>query len=781
MGDGPEGVGNNLNNVTTFPAPVLITATWDEDLNKKFGEALAQEHRSKGRNVIFAPTINIVRSPLWGRAAESMSEDPFLTSRMTVAVVQGIQSQQMVACPKHFAAYNQETNRFGLAPEFDAIDAIVDERTLHEVYLPAFKAAVQEGNAGSVMCSYNKLNGIHSCENPWLYERLKDDWGFSGFVVTDYYFAQRTTVSAALAGLDNSQPGGSWVDYYGLPDFFGELLVEAVDNGSVPFSRIEDMVARLWRPMFANGVIDRPVLGDENSVARTPAHLNLAQKLVEEGAVLLKNDNKTLPLTGNKYKSVAVFGADATNKSQVTELHGGFVLDTTMVVQSSVEYIKNRGQQENISTSYSEVYPGTGIFPTVPSEMFGTAGLNVSYWTTRDFSGTINRTLQVANITGSTYPSDLGAVWPEVFSARYEGTFYPNTTGLYHFSIYGNGGATLYLNDDVVANLNGSNFGMVVQGIVNLSADTPVSIRLDYSMATSVDPGIYGVSLGVNVADTNRYSRAIEVAEAADVSIVFVNDEHTEGLDSNLFLELPGDQNALISLIAAHSKKTIVVLNTNSAILMPWLDEVDAVIEAFYPGQQVGSAMAALLYGDVNFSGKLPVTFPRQYADVPTALKERFPGVSLKATYSEGLLVGYRWFDEHEIEPLFPFGHGLSYTDFKFSDLKLNLTHAKKAKFSLNATFKVQNVGEVVGKEVAQLYVTFPERANEPPKVLKGFQKTDSLEPNAELELSFSLAEEDLKIWDEKSKGWIFIPGLYTVSIGKSSRDLPLTETILLA
>ena len=226
MGDGPEGVGNNLNNVTTFPAPVLITATWDEDLNKEFGEALAQEHRSKGRNVIFAPTINIVRSSLWGRAAESMSEDPFLTSRMTVAVVQGIQSQQMIACPKHFAAYNQETNRFGLAPEFDAIDAIVDERTLHEIYLPAFKAAVQEGNAGSVMCSYNKLNGIHSCENPWLYERLKDDWGFSGFVVTDYYFAQRTTVSAALAGLDNSQPGGSWVDYYGLPDFFGELLVK---------------------------------------------------------------------------------------------------------------------------------------------------------------------------------------------------------------------------------------------------------------------------------------------------------------------------------------------------------------------------------------------------------------------------------------------------------------------------------------------------------------------------------------------------------------------------
>jgi beta-glucosidase len=625
------------------------------------------------------------------------------------------------------------------------------------------------------------LNGVHACENPWLYERLKDDWGFSGFVVTDYYFAQRTTVSAALAGLDNSQPGGSWVDYYGLPDFFGDLLVKAVDNGSVPFSRVEDMVARLWRPMFENGVIDRSVQGDENSVARTSAHLNLAQRLVEEGAVLLKNYNVTLPLAGNKYESIAVFGADATNQSQVSELHGGFVIDTTMVVQSSVEYIRARGQQENISTTYAEAYPGTSVFPTVPSEMFGTAGLNVSYWTTRDFSGPINRTIQVENITGSSYPSDLGAVWPEVFSARYEGVFYPNTTGLYHFSIYGNGGAILYLNDEVVANLNGSNFGMVVQGITNLSADTPVNIRLDYSMATSVDPGIYGVSLGVNVADPNRYPDAVAAAQAADVSIIFVNDEHTEGLDSNLYLELPGDQNGLISMIAAHSKKTIVVLNTNSAILMPWLGEVDAVIEVFYPGQQVGSAMAALLYGDVNFSGKLPITFPKRYADVATAPEERFPGMDLKATYSEGLLVGYRWFDEKEIEPLFPFGHGLSYTEFDFSDLKLNVAHSKKGDYSLNVNFKVQNVGGVAGKEIAQLYVTFPQRANEPPKVLKGFQKTESLSPNADVELSFSLNKEKLQIWDEESRDWKFISGLYTLSIGKSSRDILLTETIFLA
>lgn len=779
MGDGPAGVGNDLNNVTAFPAPVLITSSWDPGLFYLFGQALAQEHRSKGRNVVLAPTINLVRTPLWGRAAESMSEDPFLNGRMAVAAVQGIQSQQMIACPKHFAAYNQETNRFGLAPEFDAIDARVDERTLHEIYLPAFKSAVQDGHAGSVMCSYNKLNGIHACENPWLYDRLKSDWGFTGFVVTDWYFAQRITVAAALAGLDNSQPGGSLMDLYGFPDFFGQMLVEAVQNGSVPFSRVEDMAARLWRPMFELGVIDRPVEGNETTMARTQAHLDLAQRLVEEGSVLLKNSHQTLPLQKRKYRSIAVFGADATSKIQYSEKHGGFVIDSTTVVQSPLEHIKKRASEEGISVTYSEAYPGTDTFATVPSHMFGDPGLNVTYWKTVDWSGPVNRTINADNITLEDYPVELGATWPDIFSSRYEGTFYPNTTGLYHFSLYGNGNALLYLDGKLTANLNGSNFGMVAQGIASLTKNRPVTIRLDYSMGTSVDTGAYGVSLGVNVASPERYPDAIATAEKADVSIVFVSDQHTEGLDSNLGLQLPGDQNELISLLAAHSKRVVVVLNTNSAILMPWLDHVDSVVEAFYPGQQAGPALARLLFGDVNFSGKLTVTFPRSIENTPTSPTERFPGVDLVANYSEGLYVGYRWYDEFGVETLFPFGHGLSYTRFEFSHLVIDKRTIGKNNFTIETSFHVHNAGPVDGKEVAQLYITFPEEANEPPKVLKGFQKT-VINVSETAYLEFSLTKEDFNIWSKETRDWKFVPGTYIISVGSSSQDIRLKRTVVL-
>ncbi|KAL4900067.1 glycoside hydrolase superfamily [Aspergillus multicolor] len=787
MGDGPEGVGNNLANVTTFPAPILTVATWNKTLNNLFGSALGAEHKSKGRNVVLAPTINIIRTPLWGRAAESMSEDPYLTSKMAVEVTRGIQENKVVACVKHFAAYNQETDRFGLAPEFDAVDAVVEERVLREIYFPAFKASIQEGNAGSVMCAYNKLNGQHACENSWLLnDVLKNEWEFNGFVVTDWYFAQRSTVQAALAGLDNSQPGGDWTDYYGFPDFFGSLLEDAVGNGSVPRQRVEDMAERLWRPVFETGAVDSPSSGlaGIDVVARTQKHLDLAQEIVEEGAVLLKNEG-VLPLGQGKEKTIAVFGAGAADQAAVTELHGGFVLDTTMVVQKPVDYIRARAKQDNITVLYSEAYPGTNEFPTVPSSMFGSAGLNVTYWTSTDFSGFPNRTVHADNITAISYPADIGAVWPEVFSSRYEGTFYPNVSGRYHFSLSGNGGGRLYLDNKLVADMPGSNFGVVVQGVADLKADTPVPIRFDYSMGYSVDPGTYGISVGVNIPTENPslYEHAIATAEAADVSIVFVNDAHTEGLDSSLAMRLPGDQDEIISLIASQSRKTIVVLNTNAAILMPWLDSVDAVIETFYPGQQVGSAIARLLFGDVNFSGKLPVTFPASYEDSPTSNVSRFPGVNLTATYSEGLYVGYKWFDEFGVTPLFAFGHGLSYTSFEIGELAIVHTNSTSISTStsspgsgdadvmLTITTTITNTGPVFGKEVVQLYVRFPEAADEPPKLLRGFEKV-ALDVDDTAAVGFDFSREDLVIWNTEVEDWVLVPGVYGFLVGRSSGDI---------
>ncbi|KAI4674502.1 uncharacterized protein J4E88_008238 [Alternaria novae-zelandiae] len=777
MGDGPAGVGNNLNNVTAFPAPIAAAASWNTTLEYAYGQALAQEHMAKGRNVVLSPTINILRSPLWARAAETFSEDPWLTSRMAVAGVLGVQSQGALACPKHLAGYNQDTNRFGVGPDWDTVDVHIDERVLHELYLPAFKASVKEADAASIMCSYNKLNGFFACENDWLLNTtLRQEWGFQGFVVADWYFSTRSTVSAVMDGLDISMPGGSLEDSYGFPAYYGDLLVEAVENGTIPASRIDDMVTRTWRYMFKLGMVDNPVTGDAESMARTQSHLDLAQKMAEDGSVLLKNDDNTLPLSPQKYKHVAVYGVDGTNQSQVTENHGGFVIDTTMVVQSPFDALKLRaGKEGNMTVTYAEAYPGTGQFPKVPSSMFVDGGLNVTYYTTTDFSGPINQTDFVPNITSASFPKELWVSWPQVFSCVYEGTFKANTSGMYHFSLTGQGDAILHINGQVIANMSKANFGNTVQGIANLTAGDEVSLALNYSMGYSLSTGAYGVTLGVDVGNEARGKEAISLAEKADISIVFASDRHSEGVDSNIGLSLPGDQDAVISRIAKRSKKTVVILNTNSAIIMPWIDEVDAVMQSWYGGQQIGLALERLLFGDVSPSGKLPVTFPKTLDDAIKITSD------LIVPYEEGLNVGYRWYDEHKVDPLFSFGHGLTYSTFELGDLAVHLANSTATFGSerLICSTILTNTGTVSASEVVQLYVSYPEAAREPPKLLKAFAKVH-LEADQSTDVLLEVLMDDLRIWSEQKKGWDFVHGEYNFLVGFSASDIKVEGKMVL-
>lgn len=770
MGDGPAGVGNSLNNVTTFPAPVMAASSWNTSVQYAFGQAMAQEHMGKGRNIILAPTINILRSPLWARAAETLSEDPWLTTRMAVASVEGIQSQGAVACPKHFAAYNQDTNRFGLDPDWVTADAQVDLRTMHELYFPAFKASVQEADAGSIMCSYNRLNGDFTCENDWLLNQtLRQDWKFEGFVVADWYFSTRGTVKDVMAGLDISMPGGDLVDYYGFPAYYGDLLVEAVNNGSVPHSRLDDMVSRTWRYMFKLGQIDNPVTGSSTSDVRTQAHLDLAQLMVEDGAVLLKNDDSTLPLSQTKYSKIGVFGVGATDQNQVSENHGGFVIDSTMVVAAPLTSLQQRGAEGNITVDYAEAYPGTGQFGTVPSTMFKNGGVNVTYWTTTDFSGPVNQTDFIANITAASYPSELWQAWPQVWSAKYEGIFLPNTSGKYYFSLVGQGTALLYLNDSLVANMSFANFGNTVQGVANLEAGTEVSLRLEYDMGYSLSTGAYGVTLGVNVGNTTRDAEADALAASADVSIIFVSDRNSEGVDNGLGLSLPGDQDAMISRLAKLSKKTIVVVNSNSAILMPWIDEVDSVMEIWYPGQQVGLALERLMFGDISPSGKLPMTFPKSLNDTIVIHS------NIEVPFSEGLYVGYKSYDKTGVEPLFPFGHGLTYSNFSLSDI--DATAAGNDSSSVVVTSTLSNVGGVDARQVVQLYVGYPEAADEPPKLLRAFEKVE-LAAGASSTVTLSVKKDDLMIWNETTEDWAFVSGSYEFMLGFSAGDIQLTQSL---
>jgi beta-glucosidase len=777
MGDGPAGVGNNLNNVTTFPAPIAAAASWNTTLEYAYGQALAQEHMAKGRNVVLSPTVNILRSPLWARAAETFSEDPWLTSRMAVAGVMGVQSQGALACPKHLAGYNQDTNRFGIGPDWNTVDVHIDKRVLHELYLPAFKASVQEADAASIMCSYNMLNGFFACENDWLLNTtLRHEWGFQGFVVADWYFSTRSTVGAVMAGLDISMPGGSLEDSYGFPAYYGALLVEAVDNGTIPASRIDDMVARTWRYMFKLGMIDNPLTGGAESVARTQAHLDLAQKMAEDGSVLLKNDDQTLPLSPQKYSHIAVYGIDGTNQSQVTENHGGFVIDTTMVVQSPLDALKQRASKEgNMTVTYAEAYPGTGQFSTIPSSMFVNGGLNVTYYTTADFSGPINQTDFVPNITSVSFPKELWVSWPQVFSCVYEGTFKANTSGTYHFSLTGQGDAILHMNNQVIANMSKANFGNTIQGIAEFTAGDEVALSLNYSMGYSLSTGAYGVTLGVDAGNEARDEEAISIAEKADISIVFASDRHSEGVDSNIGLSLPGDQDIVISRIAKRSKKTVVILNTNSAILMPWIDEVDAVMQSWYGGQQIGLALERLLFGDTSPSGKLPVTFPKTLDDAIKITSD------LDVPYEEGLNVGYKWYDEHKIDPLFSFGHGLTYSTFELGDLAVHLAHSNATSGSegVICSTTLTNTGTVPASEVVQLYVSYPEAADEPPKLLKAFTKVH-LEAGQSTDVLLQVLMDNLRIWSKQKEDWDFVHGEYSFLVGFSASDIKLEVRMIL-
>lgn len=765
MGDGPAGVGNSLDNVTAFPAPVMAASSWNTTLQYEYGQALAQEHMGKGRNIVLAPTINILRSPLWARAAETLSEDPWLTARMAVAGTMGIQSQGALACPKHLAAYNQDTNRFGLGPEWVTVDSVVDKRTMHELYLPAFKASVQEADAASVMCSYNRLNGSFTCENDWLLNTtLRQEWGFEGFVVADWYFSTRSTVQAVMAGLDISMPGGDLTDSYGFPAYYGDLLVEAVNNGSIPHDRLDDMVERVWRYMFKLGQVDNPVTGDSTAHVRTQEHLDLAQRMVEDGAVLLKNDG-ALPISPEKYSKIAVFGVGATTENQVSENHGGFVIDSTMVVQAPLDAIKRRGSNENISVEYSEAYPGTGQFPTIPSSMFLGGGVNVTYYKTTDFSGPINKTEVVPNITIATYPPSLWQAYPDVFSAVYEATFLPNTTGMYHFSMYGQGTALLYLDDILVANMSYANFGNYVQGATYLEAGSEVKLLLNYDMGYSLSTGGYGITLGVDIGNQTRDSAADELAEWADISIIFASDRLSEGADSGLGLSLPGDQDALISRLAGKSKKTVVILNTNSAVLMPWIDDVDGVMDIWYPGQQVGLALERLLFGDVSPSGKLPLTFPKTLEDTIQITND------IEVPYSEGLYVGYKAYDQSGVEPLFPFGHGLTYSNFSLQGLEVSSNET-----AITAKTTLRNEGARNAKQVIQLYVGYPKAAQEPPKLLRAFEKTE-VDAGESKDVELLVKLDDLRIWNDSSEAWELVGGEYEILLGFSAADIQIKQT----
>jgi beta-glucosidase len=664
MADGPMGVrswagssaitNSSANPVkvetTSFPSGIAMGSTWDTALVQREGQAIAQEVKALGRDMILGPTVNINRVPLWGRNFEGYGEDPYLSGQMGVAYIRGVQGEGVIPSLKHFAANNEEFERHRL-------DEKIDERTLHEIYLPAFKAAIQQADVWTIMSAYEKVNGEYCAENPYLLtDILKKEFGFKGFVVSDWG-STYSTAPTVNAGMDLEMPGGPpakamltsprsimsgnsgvWLE--------ADKVLADVKAGKITEATIDDNVSRILRVILLSGIIDNPHAA--TGEVDTSAQQQIVREGETEGIVLLKNQNNLLPLNASKVHSIAVIGPNAL----VARTGGG---------------------------GSSLVRPKYAISPLQGIQKRAGAGVQIT-----------------------------------------------------------------------------SALGVGMEG-EDPAHDTPEARANDLKAAT-------------------------DAAAKADVAIVVVgryNKLESEGFDVKT-MDLPVGQDELIAAVEKANSHIVVVLNTGDPVTMTkWIDNTPALLDMWYGGQEGGNALAAILFGDANPSGKLPVSLPKEFEDSPAA--GNYPGQNLEVNYAEGIYVGYRYYDTKNVEPQFPFGFGLSYTTFEYSDLQvvpilpLGVNPPEKGE---TVSLKVKNTGQRAGAEVVQLYVhDGHSKIDRPMHELKAFSRVE-LKPGEKQTVKFVLDRSAFEYWSPQTKQWALDPGTFEIQIGASSRDIRLKAPV---
>ena len=753
MVDGPAGVREPP--ATAFPAGMALAASFDPALVENAGRTIAREAKAKGKHVLLAPTVNIVRAPHSGRNFESFGEDPYLAARMAVAYVKGVQAEGVMAAVKHYAVNNQEHERH-------TIDVRVDERTLHEIYLPAFRAAVQEGGAWSVMAAYNKVNGEEATENRYLLtEVLKRQWGFRGFVMSDWD-AVESTVPVLRAGLDLEMPHGRFLD--------APAVKRALQAGEITVDAVDDSVRRILRAMISMGLLDGAPR--DAGALETADHRRVALDAARAGIVLLKNERSLLPLDPARVRSIAVIGPNASvarlgggGSAKVIPTHSVSPLDA--LTRRAGAAIRIEHAPGAIALEDTSPVPADALRPDDGAGR----GLLGEYYTNLEFQGApALRRVEAVNFRwGTGSPAD--GFPPEAFSIRWTGTLTAPATGRYVLSLSSNDGGRLYLDDRAVIDLWSDHATLTGTTVVDLEAGTPRKVRIDYYEKQ----GNADVSFGWRRIEGDPLKDAAAAAARADVAIVFagLSDAiETEARDRE-DLDLPPVQVELIRSVAAANPNLVVVLNSGGPLLMDgWLDGVPTLLQAFYLGQETGTALAEVLFGDVDPSGRLPLTFPRRWEDSPAF--GRYPGAGGTVSYEEGLLVGYRHFDARGVEPLFAFGHGLSYTRFAFANLIANVGEE-----AVSVVFELANTGSRRGSETAQLYVrALRPRVPRPHRELKGFQ-TLTVEAGERRVVELRVPLDAFSVYDPGVHGWVREPGAYLVEIGRSSRDIRLSSEVI--
>jgi beta-glucosidase len=763
--DGPTGVRSNASKpATVFPVAVSLAATWNPQMAKEIAGAIAREARALGEVAILAPTINIVRTPVWGRNFETYSEDPHLTAQVAIAYVDGMQAEGIGTSLKHYAANNQEDHRMMVSAE-------MDERTLREIYLAAFEDVVKAANPWTVMASYNKVNGTYASENRHLLtEILKEEWGYDGVVVSDWG-AVHSTAPAANAGLDLEMPGPA--------RWFGDKLLAAVKAGEVSEKQIDENAKRMVRFILRTGALDgTPQPAGELLSDR---HRDIARRAAEEGTVLLKNEGALLPFDPAVVKTLAVIGPNA----ESFRMQG----DGSSRVHPSRRVTLLESLQAFLPGTKIEYQQGADNEPTPPvalADMFSpdversAKGLAAVHYDSADLSGEPARSRVERRFFRYIGASARGK--PVVGSYRWHGYFWPEKNGVHEFAIRGRGPGSLKVDgktviDETTEAQNDPNdlTGMPNKlriGSAKLEAGQAVPVELTFAWPEV--RSLEYMSFGVR-QPSGTLQDAVALAKRADAVIVVIGSASTtegEGYDRQ-DIDFPGKQNALVEAVLAANPRTAIAINSGSPMAMPWIDNAKAVVLPWMPGEEGPTALARVLFGAVSPSGRLPVTFPRRIEDNPAY--GSYDGGD-KAPYAEGLFVGYRHYDRKNLPPLFSFGHGLSYTTFAYSDLSAPATARGGEALSVEIT--VQNTGTSAGKETVQIYVQpVKPTAPGPIKQLRGFAKVD-LQPGEKKTVTVALAPRSFSFYDAHAKRWAVDPGDYILQAAASASDIKLSHMV---
>lgn len=766
--DGPNGArgseGSLAPRSVLIPVGIALGATWNTELVERVGQLLGDETKIKGAHILLAPTVNIHRTPIAGRNFECFAEDPYLSGMIASAYVNGIQSKGVGACIKHFVCNDQEYQRNSMSSQ-------VEERPLREIYLEPFRLAQQNAKPWSFMSGYNRVNGFFASENDHtLKDVLKGEWEFDGLVMSDWFGTYTPQVPGG--GLDLEMPGPArWMS--------AEVVRNALHAGDLTEDGLDDKVRRLLLTMERVGAFASPELQPDRS-ADLPEHRALVRETARETIVLLKNKDDILPLNVEKQKTIAVIGELA----RWPNLMGGGSSAVSPHYQVSpfdgiFRYVDERAEVVHSTGCFIHKSLPTPDLSVVTSEE-GKPGLTLRLYDNLDFSG------KPAFERGTTdrlahgwFDDSVPAVTQERFSAQMTGFFTPTQSGLHTLGLASMGQSKFMLDGETIID-NWTTSVPNAEQMVKMQLEAGRTYKLAVDFKWEGNRVWRALRIGhLPPQSADPMGDAVALAKRADVVILLAGltgDWEAEGYD-RVNMDLPADQNELIKQVAAVNPNTIVVLNAGSPVTMPWIDSVAAVVEQWYNSQEAGNALADVLFGEVSPSGKLPTTFPKRLKDNPASIN--YPGENGEVLYGEGLFVGYRYYDAKDIDPLFPFGFGLSYTTFEYSNLKFSQTHFIEDQ-PIEVSVDVRNTGTRAGKEVVQLYVHDIKSALvRPEKELKAFAKVD-LAPGETKTVTLRLDRQSFWYYNPARNGWGVEPGDFEILVGASSRDIRLRGDVTL-